>query len=807
MTLAQYARIFVVLAGLGLASLPARGQPTADAAAFSSESARTLKRLAEIEQKLLSGDAGEAADELQHLLDEAGNDLVTVDGVNYQPARSVIHGLLARLPADALGVYRARVDAPARVLLARGLADRDPRPLRTLLARYYASRPAEEALVILGDLLFEQGRFSEAEAVWRQLLPGDGLRFPDPDTDPASVRARIVLSRIYRGGADTDLAKFEADHPTAAGHLAGRDGPFAAILKEILDNPPPPRPTPGDTWATFAGDPDRTGRVAEPLPRYWTRSPTWKTPLSADTDKPAGFLRPMATRTERAAAFHPVVLDGIVYIADSARVTGFDLESGRVRARFDLRDNADAGLLTGMTIDLSDVDDADYTLTVADGRLYARLGRAATRGTIGDPPTPPRDYLVCLAPTDPDRLDLVWKLAPPADGATWEGAPLILDGRVYAAYSRPAGNRVAYVMACYDDPPGDPVWVAPLFDAPVDSADDSPRRHHLLTRAGDRLVFAPDVGLVAAVDMTTGRPAWGFRYERNERLLAAGSPRDLCPPVHVDGRVFVAPADTDCVFALDAVTGKELWTAGPFQVSQLLGVTRGRLIVTLVGRPSGPFTGVGGVRGLDLATGSSDAPDGWAVHDDPFLKSFGRGLMSDELIVWPTSSRDGIFLLNATDGTRRFPWLPGAHGNLAYADGVLVVATPTEVWGYVSPRRGAAGETPANRAERAALDLRPDDARAILRNVIASDAPAMVRTRAAARLVTLNDTMLPDVADPDGWLLNPAGKPVTLGEFADPAETMNVGETLCHSRPVPSRTTRSRSAVRTSTSMPVSITR
>lgn len=776
--------------------------PAATAARFVGESGQTLKRLAEAEQKLLSGAAAEAADELQRLLDEAGDDLVTVDGQVYQPARRVAHRLLATLPPETLRVYRARIDPPARTLLERGKSNRDPQPLRLLLHRYFASRPAGEALLLLGDLLFERGQFREAETYWRQLLPVEpksGPDYPDAGTDPASIRARIILSEIFRRETDTarqSLVEFTKEFPESSGRLAGKTGRYRDILQAILDRPPgilDPSSASGD-WPTLAGNAGRDGRVHGPFPYYWPRSPSWKMPLPSDRLRQVPALV-AAKGNGTASRSHPIVADGIVYVPTAYQVAAFDLRTGERRGQFDIRLQPGAPERSDSEEEIDSSHDSN-SLIAAGGWLYGCLGgsRDQPAGDAGELAAA-TNYLVSLRPASDAKNPLAvrWMLAPPIPGASWEGMPIVDSGRIFAAFRQTTGNRVRYSIACYADPPGKPFWSTEVCDAPL--GGPTMRRTHLLTLADGRLIFAPDVGLAIAIDAETGTPVWGFRYPRNERLLAAGSPRDLCPPLHANGRVFLAPADSDRLHALDLFSGRSLWEAGPFQVSQLLGISRSRLIVTLTGTPSGPFPGVSGIRAFDVSTGSDRAPNGWAIHDDPYLRSAGRGLVSDDLILWPTNSRDGTFLLNATDGTRRFPWLPGASGHLAYADGVLLVATPTELWGYVATRRPETtpgtipqpvsrrerAEQLADRAEIAARRGRTDETKEILQESLTAEIPDAWKVRAAARLRTLGAT-IPANVDRGGWLLDATGTPVRLGEFAN--ESRPVGPAF----PVPAST-------------------
>ena len=234
-----------------------------------------------------------------------------------------------------------------------------------------------------------------------------------------------------------------------------------------------------------------------------------------------------------------------------------------------------------------------------------------------------------------------------------------------------------------------------------------------MTSAGPNVIYNTDGGTVIALDAATGRPAWEYRYPRNERPTLPRY-RDLCPPLADGGRVYAAPADTDRLLCLDAATGRLIWEREGVEVIHLLGVAHGRLIAT--------FAGVRrGIRGLNLWTGADSGSGGWTIHDDGGEGTFGRGLVTDDVVVWPT--RHGLRFLDPADGTQlrspipgpsrrapagaELPTDPGPFGNLCYADGVLVVTTATEVWGFVSEakklgdRRKAVEDDPANPATHA----------------------------------------------------------------------------------------------------------
>lgn len=792
----------IAVATLLLGVVPALcRQPTPpDPANVRGDSAQTRKRLAEAEQKVLGGKAAEAIDDLARILDEAGDDLITVDGKQYRPARWIAHQILARVPPDALRTYRDRIDQPAKALLDAGKRDRDPRPLWQLLDRYFVSRPAEEGAMLLAQLLFERGEFRTAELLWRRLLRDAeaDVAYPDAKADPAAIRARVVLAVIFQGEPDrakAELAAFKAKHPAAAGPLAGTTGPFADTLQRVLDHPPQVSPDTGNgrEWPTFAGDPQRTGRVPVPLPHYWPGQPTWSQviPGTGNANRAPPFSPPA-----RKPFGHPVIAHENVYVTDGSRVFAFDLTTGRILPAVRLQDSPPAS-------------PPCCTLTVAGDRLYARLGPAVVRS-----PEPPRGKdaqpkaetaIVCLGmrpdrqPGDP-ALRKLWELQPPkAEGKAamvWEGAPLVADRRLWAVLARFEGGRVAHSVACYDpadsaDAPDRPAWVTEVSDSPVSPGPEGRTRQELLTRAGRNVVFNSNGGAVVALDAATGRKAWGFRYPRAARRVGeANRSPDPAPPVAFGGRVFVAPADADRVYALDAETGAVVWESGPVEGAEILGVARNRVVVSTTGP-------VRGIRGLAVASGSHLAPDGWIQSDGGGLLGYGRGVVTDDVIAWP--SRAGLFFLDPETGRPLHGPLQnplsrplnGLFGHIAYADGVLVVVTPTLVWGYVTEAKRLGGVAPRSgidparvrfearidEAERLLAEGRTADARQVLLGVVRSDLPERWRAWAAARLVLLTPPVddrakLPaDVREAigpplrDEWVFPPDGLPVTLGQL------------------------------------------
>jgi outer membrane protein assembly factor BamB len=625
-----------------------------------------------------------------------------------------------------------------------------------------------------------------AENQSRRLLPDAGadVVYPGSKADPALVRARIVLAMIFRHDgprAKAELAAFKAKHPTASGTLAGKIGPLADTLQTFLDAHPklPPDAASGTAWPTFGGAPDRAGRVPGGIPHAWPGRPSWPEPGTPN----------LPGEPARQPFGHPVIVNGEVFVTNGVQLYSFDLRTGKQNRKGSIPPISDAAAGP----------EANCTLTASDGLLYARVGTAAVAPPLDGGNARPVSLLKCLRPKAGGIAEL-WRAAPPEDAkvsAAWEGAPLVHARRLWAVYAKFEGGRVVHVAVCYDPAdatadaelsPGRPAWVTELCDGAQPVANLGRTRQELLTLAGRNIVFCSNNGAVIALDAVTGRRAWGFRYPR-ARKTPPGPGSDPAPAVAFGGRVYVAPADGEHVYALDAETGNLVWETGRTEGARIVGVSRGRLIVAVAGP-------IRGIRGLDLETGSHRTADGGWSQDANVL-TYGQGLVTDDIILWPT--RDGLFFLDPRTGLpsakRGTPNpMPGPHkgatsafGQIAYAEGVIVVVTPMQVYGYraqsmkiehlpdASPQERF--DTGAERAERALAAGNPERAITILAEVAMSDLPAPLRAWATARMLQI----APPATDLERlpreiraaltpallgeWIIPPDGVPVTLDAF------------------------------------------
>lgn len=634
------------------------------------------------------------------LVDPTVREVAATVGMSSRDSREIAFDRIARLPPSVLERYRRRIDVDAARLLNEGRITRDPEPLQQLVRTYRVARQADEAVALLGDLAFERGDFDQALAWWRVLAPLPSRVLAErraggrakSGIDLPRLHAKEVLALLFarRPEAGRELDAVQALHPEARGQLAGRTDTYHAILvhwRDALARDLRGRDTARDreaveSWSTFAGEPDRNRvLLAAPSDRLWLDGSTWKKPLPALALKapPPVWLSATRSLAIPPTPFHPVIADGQVLVSDGQSVHSFDLFTGAARFRA-----PEPALPTGAT-----TPPTALGLTALGGRVYACLGDR--------PGDALAKSLVCLdlAEKLADKDRVVWKAAASTleDKAVFDTDPLVFGDRVFAGAERP-GDKSRRLLASYALD-GSLLWHTRLADI-KDADEPRPGRRALLVAAGPAIVYASNAGIVVAVDRWTGRRLWAFRYPSIDTGV---SPRGPSTCLAADGRVFVAPADSDRLFCLDAATGRELWdqlwiaiptdvVPGPRNVSQivdLLGVSDDRLV----------FTDRYRLQAVDATTGTL----AWQQPATGRLPGQGRGLLAGPWVFWPTADPDVSWraVAHATGGLRDAEAVPEFYdpttlrdlpaGNIALGEGCLVVAGATELTVYVPAGR------------------------------------------------------------------------------------------------------------------------
>ncbi|TWT99742.1 outer membrane biogenesis protein BamB [Botrimarina colliarenosi] len=265
-------------------------------------SSRIRRTLLQYEALTADGAWDDAIALIERLQTESGGDLVEVapigapiesqDSVDGQPPTKELplekpigrerfaplaqrcQQLLASLPAEGLAAYRARIDRTARERIDGATARLDESALVRLVQEFYASEPAADALLALGELALERGDAAAARRWLSRVHPllydpwgrpaGASLVLLDPSVDPAELAAAwrqsprpeglpvvnanddllpLALSRLAlasiragdlrRAAAETRLLRGLA--PDVEGRLAGRTQPLAEALEAIID--------------------------------------------------------------------------------------------------------------------------------------------------------------------------------------------------------------------------------------------------------------------------------------------------------------------------------------------------------------------------------------------------------------------------------------------------------------------------------------------------------------------------------------------------------------------------------------------
>ncbi|HZW33292.1 MAG TPA: PQQ-binding-like beta-propeller repeat protein, partial [Isosphaeraceae bacterium] len=724
--------VLVGVAWLGWAGTSVHGQsPGRGGSKFypdSSDTAETLLRNAANHAR--ERQWSEAIEIYQRVIDQYGEKVAKLprdepgaepsgEFILYVDGRQFCHRCLARLPAEARAVYRNRVDGLAEGWYRQGAARRDTGLLRRVIDRAFCSSWGDDALELLGDLAFLDGRFGEALAMYGRLVadrPDDPtvLVHPDPSVDLARVAAKTWLCRAAGENPPTkrDLEEFARRYAGAAGSLAGRKGSYATILAEALaaDHLQPPA-QPDSRWPTFAGSPRRSRVVPGPIDVGQVQ---WRVELEkvAAPRAPSGYVTRMSTpanppASERLLAFHPIVLGDQVLVCDGARVLAYNLND-----RPDGAEGTEARPVTpawrhdpdnGAPIVQATRNPAAiprYTLTAVGSRIYARMGFASSTAyspmgrRFGPMPIGETGSSSIVALDWNTQGKLLWELKSanfelpdrPAGASrtvNFEGTPVADSRNVYVAVTDRREQTATYV-AGLDAETGTRRWIrylgtaTPEFDhaggfgmgMTWNISTPGDYHHRLLSFDGPTLYYQTNLGALIALDAETGATRWVATYPRKEsNRFGPTTERDLNPAVVHEDRVIVAPSDADAIFAFDAASGRLLWRTEPIsddiKLTHLLGVAQGRLVAT-------------GDRVLlfDVQTGKLLST--WPDSANKSMEGYGRGLLAGDRIYWPT--RTEIQVLDQRSGLLADRPIKLAEtyrttgGNLAAGDGYLVVA-------------------------------------------------------------------------------------------------------------------------------------
>lgn len=635
--------LLALIISLAPASGPALAQPltktktiTLTVTVETSTAARRKVRLAQ--EYLRRSDWADAVSLLRRTLDDHSDHLVEVEPGRYLRTSSLVNRLLVDMPPAGLAIYRSQVDPQARRWFEAGTAENDPAAVSRILDEAYASRFADDALWWLGEQAWQANRPRTAARYWRQLVPRSKtpknpnrnrrLGFPDSRHPEPLVRARLVLCHCLCGQlerARLEWTELKRRHPDARGTLAGKRGILVNLLADWLARPELwPRPSAASTHATFGGTTQRNGSETTPID---PGAPLWQTRIDDS------LCATVSQHTDR----HPVVLDNLLFVADSFGIHAWNLETGLPAwstdtAPLPLYPPGPPATPVRAAQPLSGR--VATSLSISGGRLYARIGSPVTAAAAREP-RPLFHELVALDVANGEGR-LVLKVEPDVislddarGGWSFDGPPLAIGSRLFVTTRR--GHPQAEVgVACLDADSGTQLWHQRLA-AVVTNAEQSHNvvTHNLLAASDGRLIYCGDTGVVARLDSATGSVAWISILE------PPTGPGLCCSLPDDDSGLVLVRNGTQGLTALDIEDGHTAWSRRlPGGIQYLLAVRDGRAIVS--GRS---------IFALDVHSGRI-AWQRLARQQHRFGR--GRGLVAQGVVYWPT--RELLHLLELDSG-------------------------------------------------------------------------------------------------------------------------------------------------------------
>jgi outer membrane protein assembly factor BamB len=694
--------------------------------------------LARAEALLADEKWDEAIETLRRLSEDHGERILQLDDRRFTNIRDFCHLQLAALPASARQLYRDRVDTVAKGWYESGIRNRDGDLLRRVVDELFCSSYGDDALMALGEIALEKGKFGLARWYWERIDPRlrsqsglpivyelnsvdldeqwstiraqfekrpeavTWLAYPDSEIDLASVRARLVLVSILEGAvkrATLELNAFGRLHADAEGPLAGKSGSYATNLAALLESSQKwPAQRPSTDWTTFAGSSQRT--VSRLSPISIGLRPAWQLDLGHIIKADPNDSRIRRGGPDRDLSVHPLVVGNHVLLGGRDQVYAYSLEtgegafseSGQIFPGGDAEPPAKSPKRSALS-------EPRFTMTVDGHRLFTRIG---TQVTVRRPtPFPTRhegNRLVCLRLDKQGAQEWQYPLGGNAetefDLGKWafEGPPISDGNFVYVALRRSEARPEAHIACIEARPPARLVWQRKICTADTPGHGQvNELTHNLLTLAEGTLYYNTNSGAVAAISAHDGTVRWVYRYQRARSgdMSEAESHfyRDLSPCIYHQGLVIAAPSDSPRVVALDAGTGKLVWHADLPTTVHLLGVAGGNLIAT-----GAKVWWIDALEGRVL--------DVWPHPTNrAAVRGYGRGVLAGGRIYWPTRERIYVFDQSINRKQPR-PWIvprppidldpgdlqnnrpPITAGNLVVAKGKLLIATHDTLYAF-----------------------------------------------------------------------------------------------------------------------------
>ncbi len=578
-----------------------------------------------------SKDYAGAIEILQALLNRSEQCFVPADDDTrlFVSLASKSNEVIGQLPPDGLRLYRGLYDPRAKRMFGVAIEQFDELGLRDVIRRYFHTSYGDDALGMLGAILFDRGEFSQAARCWRKVVSAcnDG-QSKEPRADEAVLLAKIVAAHHFAGESEraSQVMKILTErHPKTLASFGGRDEEVAVFAGRMLSlSPPAAGIRCQEGWPSLAGAPDSVAVMETCRP---VLNPRWSTIDGRLEDNPNIKLKAAVTSVSRRgsrgakpgkvmlregrlvivnrtgnrtsetvmpAMIHPIVVGKSVIFRAADGIVSHDLLTGEKQwetIEFPLyQSKAPSGVRRYNTPFPMAVEDRGlWTVTAGEGKVFAtgkfvlyrspyhsrvmwmRMGKHSV------------DTSVLSAFSIADQGRLVWQLGDGAGdsdllrGGKFLTAPTYIAGRVYALVE----YIQAHHLVCLDAENGRLIWEAMVGQAPIRNTRYGRNAHLWQDRTSPpavsdgRVFVVTNAGVIGAFEADTGRSLWAYQYESKPNLSAPPN-----PIVVTKGKAICLPADCDTVLALRTDTGRLDWSADRQGQRHLTAVDRSRLLLS-----------------------------------------------------------------------------------------------------------------------------------------------------------------------------------------------------------------------------------
>ena len=584
-------------------------------------------RLSAVEEQFQNGLNADAVESLLQIVEASGDDLVRASPNLVITVRSYAHRVLAEAGPQALAVYRTEVDSQPNQWFERATADpmSETRLLEQIVHEAPQSSVGAKAMNRLGEIAWRSGQPGLAYEYWRRLLP-----LGEVQTNVKLVLCRLAMDQHIE--AARLLKQIPDDQLSKPGQLAGRSGSWRQLLQAEFNS---------DAWKR-----DRSEGSLISFHKLWSRQLSKPFTRSPDGRTPSTF-------DNRSLLFRsPAYGRGLLFVSDCASVQAFDLNTGLNP----WTSEPDTEVFRAFERAPQMVPEVPLARPcLVDGRLVVRVGSVETsRGRrAGRVDAVGSNSLICL---DVQRRQgkLLWKLdaSDVVAEASFESDPIVLNAKCFVVM-RTALPKNSLHLVCVSLEDGIVLWNQQLcggLDEPVETKTLTTSVRPVVTPS--HVIVPTQNGALIATNHS-GEIQWARTYDRVPPVTCE-FPGETAFANH--GVLYVAPRDSEEVFAIREHTGEQLWKRRlPDRIAHVAGAENGTLVVS--GR--GPW-GLNSVTGTVIWGGPRVFPEHFGL---------GRGVLFNGVFLFPTRSQIEVRSLQSGAAVRAPILVRGA--NLDAADGYI----------------------------------------------------------------------------------------------------------------------------------------